>query len=134
MEEATLESLKADVQEEDESRWLWFLVSEHGRCFDFISSIKQFRSLVSIMSPTIFIQGAVIMIRNFSLGKAHVAHTDFTILSELKGWIYVRFTLRTSERTVFEEIDNWKVTITLCIVVLRWLCKRLDHNTKINST
>ena len=29
MEEAVLEGLQADIEEEDEGRWLWWLVCEH---------------------------------------------------------------------------------------------------------
>ena len=86
------------------------------------------------MPSSILIQWTIIIIWDLCFTKAQIANTSPTVLSELETWVNVSFALGATERSIFEEVYNRKVAISFCIVMLRWLSKRLDHNSKLNPT
>ena len=86
------------------------------------------------MPSSILIKWTIVIIWNLSFTEAQITDTSPTVLSELETWVNVSFALWATEWSIFEEIYDWKVAISFCIVMLRWLSKRLDHNPKLNST
>ena len=130
MKESVRECLQADIEEEDESWRLRGLVCEHRRSLDFIGTIEQLWTLLSVKPPSVLIQRAVVVGRYRAFSQAQVAGRLPALLDKLEARVDVGFASGAAERSILEEIDQRDLCASLVVIILRRLRQWLDQDSE----